>query len=112
MDTPAHWTTYGGAILIGPTPPLVATISIYGVYRPAKITAGTDSNPFVTETEDLLRYGSMEKLILYNYEEDGGRLGVIGTFLRRAKNGITSEGAYRTGRAHRAKSRRAGARRT
>lgn len=112
VNAPAHWTYFGGAILVGPAPPLAATLSIYGVYRPLAITANADVNPFVEEAADLLRYGVMEKLILYNFEEDSGRLNTISAFLKRANNGLISEGKHRTSRAHRAKSRRAGTRRT
>jgi hypothetical protein len=112
VNDAAHWTGYGGALLVGPTPPLVATLSIYGVYRPLAISANADVNPFVEEAADLLRYGVMEKLIVYNFEEDSGRMNAIGRMLKRARNGLISEGAHRTSRAHRAKSRRAGTRRT
>ena len=112
VNAPAHWSNYGGAILVGPAPPLATTLSIFGTYRPTRISANADVNPFVEECADLLRYGAMEKLILYNFEEDSGRLNTISRFYRRARTGLVSEGKYRTHRAHRAKSRRAGTRRT
>jgi len=112
VNVPANYTIYNKTILVGPAPPLAATLSIYGVYRPTKITSNADINVFVTEAEDLLRYGVMGKLIVYNYEEDSGRFGNISRMYRSAKNGIISEGKHMASRAHRARSQRAGTTRT
>jgi len=108
----SHYSIFNGTLLVGPAPPLAATLSIYGVYRPTEISANGDSSEWITNASNLLRYGVMRKLILYNYEEDSGRFGLVNKMYRDAKNAITSEGKHRTGRAHRVKSRRAGTRRT
>lgn len=109
---PVNWTDYNGTILIAPTPPLTTTISVYGIYRPAEISASGDSNVFTSYAANLLRYGVMRKLIIYNFEEDGGRFPLIDKKYRDAKNGLITRTKYQAGRAHRARSRRAGTRRT
>ena len=111
-DAPSHYTLYNGTILVGPTPPLVASLTVYGVYKPAAISANADSNEWTTNVASLLKYGVMRKLILYNYEEDSGRYSLIDRTYKEAKNGLSSTTRHRTTRAHKAKSRRAGTRRT
>lgn len=111
-DTPSHYTLFNGTFLVGPTPPLVATLSVYGVYRPARITSGSDSNAWITNAAPLIKYGVMRKLILYNFEEDSNRLVVVDKMYRDLKNALYSHGANRNRRVHRVKSRRAGTWRT
>ena len=112
VDTAVDYTLYNGTILIGPAPALTAKLSIYGVYKPTEISANGDSNVFISNAADLLRYGVMEKLIVYNYEEDSGRFQNIHRMYKRAIDGIKSDTSHRTSRVHRVTSRRAGTRRT
>ena len=111
-DSATDYSMYNGTLIVGPAPDLTATLSVYGVYKPVAISANGDSNVFISEAADLLRYGVMEKLIVYNYEEDSGRFARISKMYRDAKNGIKSDTSHRSSRAHRVKSRRAGTRRT
>jgi hypothetical protein len=111
-DAPAHYTLYNGTILVAPTPPLVAKLSVYGVYRPTEISANADSSEWITNAARVLKYGAMRKLIIYNYEEDSGRFNGVNRLYREGKNAMVSHGRHRTMRAHRPKSRRAGTRRT
>lgn len=112
VGTAAHYTLFNGTFLIGPTPPLVTTLSVYGVYRPTRISAGTESNEWITNEAGLIKYGVMRKLILYNFEEDSNRLMVVDKMYRDAKNALYSRGASMNRRVHRVKSRRAGTWRT
>ena len=111
-NDPSIYTLYNETILVAPTPPLTTTLSVYGVYRPTEISANADTNIFITNAASLLRYGAMEKLILYNYEEDSGRFARVSSMRKRAKNGIRSSGRRRTTRSHRVSTRRAGTTRT
>jgi hypothetical protein len=107
-----HYTLYNGTFLVGPNPSLAASLTVYGVYRPSAITANADSNTWITYAASLLKYGVMKKLILYNYEEDGGRYPAISREFRNARNALYSHGKNRSNRVHRPKSRRAGTWRT
>jgi hypothetical protein len=111
-NTPAYYTLYNDAILVAPTPSLTCTLSIYGVYRPTAITANADSSEWITNAANVLKYGVMAKLILYNYEEDSGRFNLVHRMYRSAKNALYSNSKHRTHRIRRAKSRRAGTWRT
>jgi hypothetical protein len=112
VNAPGQYTLYNGTILVGATPPLAFSLTIYGVYRPSLITANADTSEWITNADSLLKYGVMRKLILYNYEEDSGRWNAINREYRQAKNALISHSRHRTIRAHRPKSRRAGTRRT
>jgi len=109
---PAFWTTYNDTIIVGPTPSLVTALAVFGVYRPAAISANGDSNVFSTYDDRLLRYGVMSKLILYNYEEDGGRGPTIERTYNRLLRQLRSASKHRDKKAHRVTSQRAGTRRT
>lgn len=108
----SHYAMYNDTFLVGPTPPLAFTLSIYGVYSPSGFSANSDSNVFTTKAEALLRWGAMRKLILYNFEEDSGRFNLIDRMYRNTKNAIKMHGRNRTRRARRPRSQRAGTRRT
>jgi len=110
--SPSNYTVYNGTILVGATPPLAFSLSVYGVYRPTEISANGDSNEWITNAARLIKYGVMRKLVLYNYEEDSGRFNMINRMYREAKNALYSDTRHRTVRAHRPKSRRAGTWRT
>lgn len=111
-NTPSHYTIYNGTILVAPTPSLAVTLSVYGVYRPTEISASGDSNVWITYYGRLLKYGTMRKLILYNYEEDSGRFNMVDRMYRDAKRALYSETRHRTHRVKRAKSQRYGTWRT
>jgi len=109
---PAYWTSYNDTLIVGPTPSLACTLAVFGVYRPVAISANGDSNVFSTYDDRLLRYGVMNKLILYNYEEDGGRGPNIERTYNRLVRQLRSASKHRDKMAHRVTSRRAGTRRT
>jgi hypothetical protein len=111
-NTPSNYTLYNGTILVAPTPSLAVTLSIYGVYRPTEISANADTSEWITNAGQLLKYGVMRKLILYNYEEDSGRFQMVNRMYRQARLALYSASKHRTHRVRRAKSRRAGTWRT
>ncbi|MHC4302022.1 MAG: phage adaptor protein [Planctomycetota bacterium] len=111
--TPTHWAEYGEAFLLYPTPPFATTITARGVVRPAKISSGGDTNPWITEQADLLRYGVMRKLLLYNMaEDDVAGVMMINTEYERRESAIRKRSKLATYRAKRSKMRKAGTRRT
>jgi len=111
-DQGKYWSTFGKTFLVGPAPPLAVTLSVYGVYRPTAITANADTNVFIVNADNLLRYGVMDKLIMYNWEEDAGRWGGIQANYRKQFNQLKMKSKYITHRAKRVKARRAGTWRT
>lgn len=108
---PSHYTIYGKTFLLGPTPQFDIKVQVFGVYRPQRIASGGDTNAFVEESDRLLLFGVLNKLVEYNFEEDT-RGGLFEREFEKAKRKLLSRTRLSNIRAHRIKSRRAGTRYT
>jgi hypothetical protein len=111
--TPTHYAEYGEAFILTPTPPFACTITAYGVYRPALISSGGDTNLWITQEPNFLRYGAMRKLLLFNMAEDdpAGVALIMGEY-KTSRDAILNRSKLATYRAKRSKMRKAGTRRT
>jgi len=107
--TPVHYTIFNGTFLLGPTPTFDVKVQAYGVYRPSKIVSGGDTNQFIRESDRLVMYGVLNKLVQFNFEEDT-RGGLFNAEFEKAKRKLLSRTRLSNIRAHRVKSRRAGTR--
>jgi len=111
--TPTHYAEYGEAFMLHPAPPFALTITSYGTYRAERISSGGDTNLWITEAPNLLRYGVMEKLLDYNFAEDD--MAAVASISRKFKSARTSllrRTRGSSGKSERSKMRKYGTRRT
>jgi hypothetical protein len=112
-STPTHYTTFGEAFLLLPTPPFSCTISAYGVYRPDRIEGGGNTNRWITKVPDLLRYGVILKLIMYDMaEEDIPGITMLSGAYKRQLDALKKRSRLTTYRTERSRMRKYGTRRT
>jgi hypothetical protein len=108
---PVDYTIFGEAFLVGQTPPFATTLHVFGVYRPDPISSGGDTNLFITKTPELLRWGVLQKLVFYNYE-DPIRAQLFEREYTKMFNKLKTRSKNASRRVHRARSRRYGTTRT